>query len=278
MRDALRLAFGTLTVLRVRPPSAVDRRVAGWAMALGPMVGAVLGSAGLALAWVSSQALHPLLVAVLVVALLGWATRLIHWDGLADTADGLGSGRPAEAALEVMRRSDIGPFGVFTVLAVFAVQVAALAELLTADGLVAGYAPLGSRGLLVSFDPPAAAGGLGAVVAAPVLGRCALLVACRSGVPAARRDGLGAPVVGSVGAAQLAAGLVVAAGALLVAAVVGGGLTPVSVLLAAGVSAVWAVAATTYLRRRLGGMTGDTLGALVETTTAVALVVLAGSV
>ena len=51
----------------------------------------------------------------------------MHLDGLADTADGLGSRRPADGALEVMRRGDVGPFGVVTLVLVLLAQVAALA-------------------------------------------------------------------------------------------------------------------------------------------------------
>lgn len=251
MRDALRLAFGTLTVLPVRPPARVDRGVAGWAMASGPLVGAVLGVVGVAAAWAFGAVLAPLPVAVLVVGLLALSTRLIHWDGLADTADGLGSGRPPEAALDVMRRSDIGPFGVFAVVTVFALQAAALADLL---------AP--------------APGAVGAVAVAVVLGRSALLAGCRSGVPAARPDGLGAAVAGSLGVLQLAAGAGLAAVVITAAVVLDERLAPAQVVVAAGLAALWAVAGTSYLRHRLGGMTGDTLGALVETTTAVALVAL----
>ncbi|MDQ4008024.1 MAG: adenosylcobinamide-GDP ribazoletransferase, partial [Actinomycetota bacterium] len=168
--DPARLAFGTLTALPVRPPRRVDRPVAGWAMALAPLVGALLGVVVAVVgAVLLALVLDPWLVAVLVIGLLGLCTRLIHWDGLADTADGLGSGRPAGEALEVMRRSDIGPFGVFAVLVVFAVQVAAVASLLGSAG-----SPLESAG---------------ALVAALVLGRCALLVACRTGVPGARSEG-----------------------------------------------------------------------------------------
>jgi adenosylcobinamide-GDP ribazoletransferase len=277
LRDAVRLAFGTLTVLPVRPPSTVNRRVAGWAMAVAPVVGVVLGAAGAAAVWALSPVLEPLAVAVLGVGLMACGTRLVHWDGLADTADGLGSGRPAEAALDIMRRSDIGPFGVFAVLAVFALQVAAVTDLLTPAGPFAGYAASGPGGFLGPVEPPPAAAGLGAVVAALVLGRCALLAGCRSGVPAARPEGLGAAVAGSVGVPQLTVGLAVAAAALAVAAAADDGLAARSVLVATGVSVPWAVAATAYLRHRLGGMTGDTLGALVETTTAVALVALAAA-
>ena len=56
-------------------------------------------------------------------------TRGLHLDGLADTADGLGSGKPAEDALRIMKQSDIGPFGVITLVFALLAQVAALAEL-----------------------------------------------------------------------------------------------------------------------------------------------------
>jgi adenosylcobinamide-GDP ribazoletransferase len=250
VREPLRLAFGTLTVLPVRAPARVDGHVAGWAMGLAPLVGAVLGLTGSAAAWALSSVLDPLPVAVLVVGLLALGSRLIHWDGLADTADGLGSGRPAEEALEIMRRSDVGPFGVFALLLVFALQAAAFAS------LVGSGAP-------------------GAALAAVVLGRGALLAGCRRGVPAARPQGLGMAVAGSVGVPQAVTGCAVVAAVLVVTAV-SGLLTWPQVAVAAVVSAAWCFAATWYLRRRLGGMTGDTLGALVETTTAVALVVLAG--
>jgi adenosylcobinamide-GDP ribazoletransferase len=273
VRDALRLAFGTLTVLPVRAPSRVDRRVAGWAMGLAPAVGAALGVVAAAVAWGLSAALDPPLVAVLVVALLGGATRLIHWDGLADTADGLGSGRPPPEALEVMRRGDVGPFGVLAVVAAFAVQAVALADLLTPDVFFfAAYAAPGE--LPGSAEVSPAVGGLGALVAALVLGRCALLVACRAGVPAARPEGLGAAVAGSVGMAQAVVGAVLTVVVLASALLLDDALRWSALLASVGVCLLWAVAATAYLRRRLGGMTGDTLGALVETTTAVALVVL----
>ena len=250
MNDALRLAFGTMSALPVRPPRRVDRSVAGWAMGLGPLVGTALGLAGLVATLALREVFAPLLVAAIVVGVLGVATRLIHWDGLADTADGLGSGKEAEAALEIMRRSDIGPFGVFAIVLVFAVQVSALTELLAQRAV-------------------------GGVLVGVVLGRSALVVACRRGVPAARGVGLGWAVSGSVGAAQMALGAGVAVVVTVLAVVADPGLGWPSSLVAAVLAVLWALAATAYLRRRLGGMSGDTLGALVETTTAVALSALA---
>ncbi|GAB3891255.1 hypothetical protein GCM10027612_36810 [Microbispora bryophytorum subsp. camponoti] len=169
---AWRLAVGTLTVFPVRPVE-VDRAVAGRAMSLAPFVGLLLGlAAAVVLAVAGAVSGSPLLGAVLAVAALAWLTRALHLDGLADLADGLGSGRPADGALEVMKRSDIGPFGVVTVVIALLVQVAAL-----------------SRGGAVAWV---------ALVAAAVTGRLAVTWACREGVPPARPTGLGALVAGTV--------------------------------------------------------------------------------
>ena len=88
--NSIRLALGTLTILPVRPPAVVDRRVAGWAMTLAPLVGVLLAVVPMALL---EQDGPPLLLAALAVASLAVLSRAIHLDGLADTADGLGSRR-----------------------------------------------------------------------------------------------------------------------------------------------------------------------------------------
>jgi adenosylcobinamide-GDP ribazoletransferase len=106
-------------------------------------------------------------------------------------------------------------------------------------------------------------------VAAAVAGRLSLTWACRRGVPAARGSGLGALVAGTVPPAIPVA---------LTAAALGGGCAfgiVVPVAVAAGLAASLAV--TVLAVRRLGGITGDVLGALVEITTAVCLLVTAFS-
>ncbi|EFH31776.1 cobalamin synthase [Streptomyces pristinaespiralis ATCC 25486] len=99
-------------------------------MVCAPLAGLVVGlsaaAAGGLLALLGSG---PLLAAVATAAVPAVLTRGLHLDGLADTADGLGSGKPAEDALRIMKQSDIGPFGVITLLSVPLGQVAALAEL-----------------------------------------------------------------------------------------------------------------------------------------------------
>ncbi|WP_336210600.1 adenosylcobinamide-GDP ribazoletransferase [Nonomuraea sp. LPB2021202275-12-8] len=263
----LRLSVGTLSVWPVRVDRA-DREVAGRAMMLAPLVGLALGAvAALALLLPGP----PLLGAALALGLLAVLTRGLHLDGLADLADGLGSGKPAAQALDIMKKSDIGPFGVMALVLTLLVQATALS----------GAGPA-------------------ALVTACVTGRLALSWACRRGVPAARPDGLGAMVAGTVrtGAASLVtlAALVGSSGLVLLTGTAGltpaletagpsplpGGvglgarpdllaiLTPPAALLA-GLGA--ALLLLRHARRRLGGITGDVLGALVETATATTLVV-----
>jgi adenosylcobinamide-GDP ribazoletransferase len=227
----------------------------GWAPAVGLLLG-VLASVVLVLADRPLGA-GPLTAAGLSVASLAFLSRGLHLDGLADLADGLGSGQPAPAALDIMRRSDIGPLGTVTLILTLLIQVAALGHAESA-----GH----SRG-------PAA------LIAAVVTGRLALTWACRRGVAAARPDGLGALVAGSVSpaipAAATLAALAAAVAAVTVSAVVIGeplGWTlPLAVV--AGLGAGYVV--QRHAVRRLGGITGDVLGALAEVATTVTLVVAA---
>jgi adenosylcobinamide-GDP ribazoletransferase len=188
---------------------------------------------------------HPgsLLAATLAIAVLAALTRALHLDGLADTADGLGSRLPAPEALAVMRRSDMGPFGVVTLVLTLLVQVSALAQAERVD-----RGPLG-------------------IVVAAVGARLAITLACRRGVPSARPCGLGALVAGAVHPAAAAALAVAAIGG---AAVLG----PIfAVAVAAGLAT--SVLLTALAVRRLGGITGDVLGAAAELATATCLLVIA---
>lgn len=242
MSDGLRLALTTLTVLRVRGPTRLDRRTAGAAMSLAPLVGLLLGLAAAAvLAGAQARTAEPLLPAALAVAALAALTRGLHLDGLADTADGLGSYLPADRAREVMKAPDVGALGLAAVALTLLVQVAALAA--CASG---GHGPL-------------------AVVLAAVLARTAVAAACTARLPAAAPDGLGALVAGTV---RVAVPLGWAALALLAAGLVDG-----PAVVAAGLGAL--LVAGLLLRhavRRLGGISGDVLGALVEVTTTLVLV------
>ena len=107
-----------------------DRATARAGMLCAPLAGLVVGLLAAALgALLLLAGPGPLLAAVASAAVPAALTRGLHLDGLADTADGLGSGKPAEDALRIMKQSDIGPFGVITLLLVLLAQVAALFEL-----------------------------------------------------------------------------------------------------------------------------------------------------
>jgi adenosylcobinamide-GDP ribazoletransferase len=252
---ALRLSVGLLTVIPVGAIAEVDRRAARSAILLAPLIGLLLGVITAAVL-VGVRALVPTtlgapLAAVLAIATLVYLTRALHLDGLADTADALGSGKPAGAALEIARRGDVGPFGVVALVLVLLVQVAALA---------------------VATDV-----GWGAVtlVVAVITGRVAVVLACTRGIPAARPEGLGALVAGTMPRVASALWIV-----LIVTGAFGVGMwlgTPAAwappASVAAGLLAGLLLVARSV--RRLGGITGDVLGASVEVATTVTLVALA---
>ena len=127
----LRLA---LTLFTIAPlgVSRVDRQTARTAMAVAPLVGLLLGTvlAGAALGLRTAGA-SALVAAAATVALSALCTRALHLDGLADTADGLGSYQGQEKALAIMKQSDIGPFGVVAIAAVLLLDAAALAGVYT---------------------------------------------------------------------------------------------------------------------------------------------------
>ena len=167
----------------------------------------------------------PGLAAVLAVASGALVTGALHLDGLADLADGLGGGRDRAHRLEIMRDSRIGSFGAVALILVLAVAVESLAA-------------LGVAASLALF------------VATGALSRLAM-VALLAALPPAREGGLGR-------AAQEGAGGAMAA--TLVALLLGlptGLLLPVLLV----PTAVTTAALGLLARRRLGGQTGDVLGA-----------------
>lgn len=244
LRDAWLLATGTLTAVRVPPPGRVDRPVAGLAMVLAPLAVLPLAvAAALVVAVGNWIDLPPLATAYVVVLALALGTRALHWDGLADTADGLTASYSPERSLEVMRTGPVGPAGVVAVVLVVGLQAAGLTAVVRHDHAWWVVA------LLVCAS------------------RASLALACVRGVPAARADGLGAGVIGAVPVVGAVSSLVVAAVAVGLAGHALGAVLPLLVGLVLAAAAV--VALLLRCVRRLGGITGDVLGAVVEVSFAV---------
>lgn len=212
-----------------------DRRTLRWF----PVVGAGIGGA-LALVWTGGRELWPAGVAAALVLAVDLAlTGVLHVDGLADTADGLLPHLERDRRLAVMRGPEVGAFALAVVPTVLLTRWATLAT-----GLVE---PLALVGLWAASRT--------AMAVVPAL------------VPYARAGGLASPFLD--GARRRVALWLVPAGAVL--AVAHGGLGLVA--LAAGLAAGALVVLTA--RRRLGGFTGDVLGAAGVLTETAALVALA---
>lgn len=249
-----RAAVSLFTIVPVGGPAEIDRamadRIVLWLPVIGVLLGAVASGGLLAVEATGHGVARRLLAAAVALAMLGVLTGGLHLDGLADTTDGLGSRKPRDQALDIMRKSDVGPIGVSALLFVL------LLELFALTALPAGW---------VSAV---------ALTASAVTGRVAVVLA--TGVPPARPEGFGALIAGATTRrTRLAVGL-----ALLVAVAAAGAAVGWPALVWRGIVAVVAgLAAAGLLQRtasrRLGGTTGDVFGALIEVATATALLAFA---
>lgn len=225
-------------------PSPVTRADGARIIALVPLVGALVGAAAAAVAWVAHAAgLPTVLVGALAVGAGALLTRGMHLDGFADCVDGLGSYGSPERAREIMRQGTVGPFG-----------AAALALLLIAGSAAVGG--LADRGAWLAIGIA-----VGAARVAAVLG-------CRRGWAPSNPDGFGALTAGTQGLPTQGLWVMIAL-AVAVPAVPG---RPWQGPLAVAAGLVIAALAMRHCVRRFGGMSGDVLGFGIELATVGVLV------
>jgi adenosylcobinamide-GDP ribazoletransferase len=250
MPDSLRLAVGTLTIIPVGPIPEIDRWMAARAMIIAPLAVLPLGIAAGLVGWSASMlGLPEIMTGLLVVGTLAVGTRALHLDGLADTADGLGSGWSPQRSLAIMKRGNIGPIGVVTLIVILAVQAVAFGTIShSVRGAVAGAAAI-------------------------CCSRAALSIVCRQGVPAARRSGLGVAVAGSVPVVATVLSWIAVVGTMVLATALLGRWW--CGLIAATLAGAAVLILVRVCRRRLGGVTGDVMGASIEIALTLLLVCLA---
>ena len=246
-----RIALAFLTRL---PAGNLDCAGAGAPKELGqaarwfPLVGAVLGAIESGALKLVGPFFSPVIAAVLVVALDVLLTGAMHFDGLADTADGFGAGRTREDVLRIMRDHAIGSYGACALFLALALKAAAIASI--ADSARA----------------------MPALLLAPVLGRwSAVFSSAVAGYARPGEDDLprsvGSPARHIGRTETMIASITAVTCALPLDALRGVAACVLTLAAAAG----WAH----ECRRRIGGVTGDTLGAGIELTECLVLLAFA---
>ncbi|MBX2854159.1 MAG: adenosylcobinamide-GDP ribazoletransferase [Rhodobacteraceae bacterium] len=230
-RDVL-IAATLLTRLPVRLPSeqvAARMPASFWAF---PVIGVVVGlAAGGVFAALASVGVAVGMAAAAALAVQIWVTGGLHEDGAADMADGFGGGHSGPRVLEIMRDSRIGAFGAMALVLV----------LLARWGALINVAPLE---------------GVAALVVAGAASRAAV-VGLMWSLPPARADGLSA-LVGRPNDQSALIAVAIGLGLTLFLGVAIAGFGALAAILA-GAVAVWVIGQ--LAARRIGGQTGDVLGA-----------------
>ncbi|MEI7673560.1 MAG: adenosylcobinamide-GDP ribazoletransferase [Deltaproteobacteria bacterium] len=226
-------ALQFLTILPLPRGLTFDERTLGNSIPFFPVVGLGIGAAVALMDW-GLGFLFPISVtSVFTVILLIAVSGGLHTDGLADTADGFFSSRPRERILEIMRDSRTGPMGVAAIVCVVALKIA----------------------LIASVSGPSR---VWVLLLAPIAGRSALLIHLAL-LPYARQEGL-------VGIFHRNRSRGHALWALTVLIIAGGLAGGVPGLVAGMCSFLFILLFAAYVWRRIGGLTGDTLGAACELT------------
>ena len=238
-------ALRFLTILPVPARWAGDETDLNRGVPFFPVVGLLIGLLIASFDLALSRAFPPLLASTFVVVALIAVSGGLHLDGLADSADGLFSSRPREQVLEIMRDSRVGPMGVAAIVCTISLKIAAVSSIGS-----------GTR--------------WAAILLMPLAGRCALVILMEL-LPYARREG-GLATVFQENRSMLHT--VWAVGALTFVGWISAGSTGLAV---AVVSITATLLLAAYMYSKIGGFTGDTLGAACEIVEVLPALVLAAS-
>jgi len=239
LSEALR--FLSIIPFPGKPPKSTSHVLAGY-----PWAGVILGIITAAAAWAGGWVFSGAGIAVITVAVRIAITGGLHMDGLADLADGIGGGRDREKRLMIMADSRLGSFGALALLVMAALQITVIAELLVKTP--------GNHLSLQALYP---------LIFAPALSRGIIPLMMRL-FPSARPGGMGDRNRASAGSLAVMTALisvtVIAAFFYGIAGII---ITAAVILFILGIAA--------GITRRLGGLTGDVYGALIEISDLLAL-------
>lgn len=208
-----------------------------------PLVGVLVGILSGLVYYLGMMVLPATLAAGLAILVSIIVTGALHEDGLADCADGLGGGMTRERRLEIMRDSRIGTYGSAALIISILLRWVALSSLDASQGLIA-------------------------LVVAHAISR-AMIPPVLVSASYARTRGLASSVAGGVSYAEAAVSTILAVGVAMIAGPVAG--------LAAFAAAIFAGGVMLFvLIKKLGGYTGDGLGAIQQSAEIAILIVLVG--
>ena len=236
-RFILMLQF--LTAIPIKINIKAEREDFGKGLAVAPVVGLVIGALLAGSSYLLGLLFPSTVTAVFTVAIYIALTGGLHLDGLGDTADGLFSNRPKERILEIMKDSRVGTNAVLAVVMVLLLNTA----------------------LIASFDSHLYT----VLLLLPVAGRIGSLISSGTSRYAGTSDGPGRWCVECCGRNDIIIGLIIYF--IIFAATAG-----VYGLLAAVIPPVSAFLLARFLGRKLGGVTGDILGAVCELNQVVFLI------
>ncbi|MBI5097023.1 MAG: adenosylcobinamide-GDP ribazoletransferase [Nitrospirae bacterium] len=241
------IALGFLTILPIPVKGELRPADMGKAMAFFPVAGAVIGGVLISADIVLSSILPGAVVDFILIAVLALITGGIHLDGLADTFDGLYGGKTREDALSIMKDSRVGAIGAVSLIIIIGLKYTALISYSQA-------LPQGSK--------------YAALFLMPLLSRWSMVLTAFLSVYARMSGGgTGKDFVETVSPLSLLTATLFASVAAGVMMGWRGGLV---MLFVGGITLIGVI----YFKKRLGGVTGDVLGAVNEVNEVMVLLVI----
>jgi adenosylcobinamide-GDP ribazoletransferase len=241
-------ALQFLTIVTVNKEHRVEEEDLAKAMVYFPVVGFLIG-----FVLVNADKIFTLIALphtitnLLLIALAVLITRALHIDGLADTFDGLMGGRSAGARLAIMKDSRLGTAGAVAIFFVLFMKYLCLNSLFNSEKVAA---------LLV----------------APMLARWSQTIMVFK-TQYGREDGMGRAFVGHLRSSGMTAVTLIAAGLTAFVIVRGEARTVVLFLSLVCGTALFTALGRRYLINKLGGITGDAIGAMSELNEALVFMV-----